>query len=339
MISERRHHIPARALSFLLAGAAVSIVVAWALWATLDPRLVPSQSIEGFEGSTRWLLTTYRRPGVLRIDSLRQIGGDWAPEQALGPPDTPQAGDSRLAWCPATADGQREWLILQYPDAIVPRSVEVYANMGPGAVDRISAFDKAGDEVEAWHGSDPIPATQPSGVSRIPINIAFKTKRIKIELNSPGVVGWNEIDAVGLVDDHGNTWWAQSVSASSMYGRPPTQANNMAEMSSMAPSWSRLRVPSSEFIEGRVRQEQRSATASGWPMMAMWGPGIFPLYPIWTGLLIDTVVLAILLGAVWWLLVQPRRFVTELTRMRRGCCLNCGYDLRYDFARGCPECG
>jgi hypothetical protein len=26
-------------------------------------------------------------------------------------------------------------------------------------------------------------------------------------------------------------------------------------------------------------------------------------------------------------------------RRRRGACLNCGYDLRGDFANGCPECG
>ena len=26
-------------------------------------------------------------------------------------------------------------------------------------------------------------------------------------------------------------------------------------------------------------------------------------------------------------------------RMRRGACIGCGYDLGYDFVRGCPECG
>ena len=39
------------------------------------------------------------------------------------------------------------------------------------------------------------------------------------------------------------------------------------------------------------------------------------------------------------LILWPRRFIIEVSRMRRGCCVACGYDLGYDFLRGCPECG
>jgi hypothetical protein len=48
---------------------------------------------------------------------------------------------------------------------------------------------------------------------------------------------------------------------------------------------------------------------------------------------------ALVLAGLYWALVVPRRFVREVGRMRRGCCVACGYDLGFDFAPGCPECG
>jgi hypothetical protein len=38
-------------------------------------------------------------------------------------------------------------------------------------------------------------------------------------------------------------------------------------------------------------------------------------------------------------LTVPRRFLVEVSRLRRGCCVVCGYDVGYDFFAGCPECG
>lgn len=68
-----------------------------------------------------------------------------------------------------------------------------------------------------------------------------------------------------------------------------------------------------------------------------------PYRPIWTGLLLNAVLYAL---ALWFLyrvplrlMARPRRITRELMRLRCGQCLICGYDLRYDFARGCPECG
>jgi hypothetical protein len=66
---------------------------------------------------------------------------------------------------------------------------------------------------------------------------------------------------------------------------------------------------------------------------------MLPLRPIWRGFLIDTLMLAILYRVIYLVLAVPRRFVMEISRMRRGCCLKCGYQLGFDFRAGCPECG
>ena len=44
------------------------------------------------------------------------------------------------------------------------------------------------------------------------------TRRVKIYLDSPNFPGWNEIDAVGLIDVRGKRQWAERARSSSSYG-------------------------------------------------------------------------------------------------------------------------
>lgn len=64
-----------------------------------------------------------------------------------------------------------------------------------------------------------------------------------------------------------------------------------------------------------------------------------PLTPLWTGLVVNTIAYA----AGWWLLLMVvRRLYRDhlgYLRRRKGRCPRCAYDLRADFASGCPECG
>ncbi len=62
---------------------------------------------------------------------------------------------------------------------------------------------------------------------------------------------------------------------------------------------------------------------------------LVPLRPIWPGFLGNTVLYAVvalgMIGGAW--------LVRRAYRRWRGCCIGCGYDLRGDLDRGCPECG
>lgn len=67
---------------------------------------------------------------------------------------------------------------------------------------------------------------------------------------------------------------------------------------------------------------------------------VMPTRPIWGGLLLNSVLFALpvwlgclLIAAI--IAFGPRRW----WRKKRGCCPRCAYDLRHDFATGCPECG
>jgi hypothetical protein len=151
----------------------------------------------------------------------------WGPEQAIGEPNTPTAGDQPTAWASQTADGQDEWLLLTFGRAVRPSAVEVYESYSPGALERVTVFDARGKESEVWKGADPTPATSGMGTSKIKVTADVTTRRVKIYLASTKVPGWNEIDAVALVDADGGRQWAEAVEASSDYagGEPPVSAH------------------------------------------------------------------------------------------------------------------
>jgi tRNA A-37 threonylcarbamoyl transferase component Bud32 len=138
----------------------------------------------------------------------------WGPEQATGLPDTyPRMGDHATAWASATADGQPEWLLLEYDQMVQPVSILVYETFNPGALSKVSVFRPDGTEVPVWQGRDPVAR----GIARVPAKLNFKTNRVLLYINSPAVPGWNEIDAVGVIDVNGKVHWAAAAIASSTY--------------------------------------------------------------------------------------------------------------------------
>ncbi|MHC4819056.1 MAG: hypothetical protein ACYTF8_13475, partial [Planctomycetota bacterium] len=117
----------------------------------------------------------------------------WGPEQATGAPNS-AAGDRRTAWASRTQDGADEWILLEYPEPVLPLALLVYENHHPGAVKRVTAFRSDGTEVVIWEGKDPVHG----GVALVPLRVDFRVMRVKLHLASKSVKGWNEIDAVGL---------------------------------------------------------------------------------------------------------------------------------------------
>jgi hypothetical protein len=153
------------------------------------------------------------------IYALRNPGPHWDTDQVTGPPDTHEAGDIRTAWAAKTPDANQEWLVLEYEQSVVPIAVLVHETYNPGAVVKLTRFEKFGGEETLWEGADPTPAGAELGVSRLPVSTSIATNRIKLYIDSPAVPGWNEIDAVGLVYGNEQVIWAERAYASSSYGR------------------------------------------------------------------------------------------------------------------------
>jgi len=418
---------------FLGLGLIVTLAVTWILAAMVDVMEGRQSAADSFDENGHWTLTRWDRAGATLISSVRIRGGlNWSTGQATGAPDTPSIGDQVTAWASASSDGSPEWLELRYNKAVIPRVVLVYESYSPGALYKVSVFDKEGTEHVAWTGVDPavppVPApvtTQPatniaplpgsplsvytlveapapasvpptgaaSGapappltttggvpIARIPISLNIPSKRIKIYLASDKVPGWNEIDAVGLLDDQNQLQWASGATASSTYASNSSGAASPGSNPILLiPSWCALDAPSPGFRESQAAREDRLIDARGWPMLAMASerdgtqPGAtppinltsssssvrtafipaqsgsgttappmrapMPLRPIWLGLLGNSAFYGVILAISWLGLIVPRKFFREVSRFRSGCCIQCGYDVGYDFLKGCPECG
>ncbi len=149
----------------------------------------------------------------------------WGPEQATGAPDAQNGSDSPNAWASLTPDGQDEWLELGYAQPVDAVAVLVYENLSPGALTEVSvsSADQPGLAF-TWKGTDPTKKTEASGISVIPLRVPLKTQKVKLTLDSKNVLGWNEIDAVGLLDREGHVHWASSATASSTYADQVAQA-------------------------------------------------------------------------------------------------------------------
>ena len=200
--------------------------------------------------------------GAIRIWTLPGPKRPWFPVQATGEPDTPSAGDQITAWASATTADQPEWLLLKYEKPIKAVAVHVYETYNPGALTKVTVFDADGKEVTAWEGTDPTDRSKEMGVSKIPLDVDFPIAQVKLHLDSPAVQGWNEIDAVGLMDEKEEMHWAVDAEASSIFGDPASMRRAMrSPVRQPAPSLPP--IPPVEIPEDAVPISHVDDTAEG----------------------------------------------------------------------------
>jgi hypothetical protein len=162
-------------------------------------------------------ILAFTSTGTIRVFELPLPKRGWGPEQAVGPPDASQ-GDDRAAWASATPDGQVEWLLVEYAEPVKPIGVRVYENFNPGAITKVLGYDSDGDETTLWEASDADEPKSWKNWREYPVETDVAVKRVKLVIDSPRVAGWNEIDAVALVDANRKVHWATRAGASSTYG-------------------------------------------------------------------------------------------------------------------------
>ncbi|HEV8292033.1 MAG TPA: hypothetical protein VGP94_08915, partial [Tepidisphaeraceae bacterium] len=134
------------ALFLLLLGALSTVAISWALAFKTELEDDPSFTGQGVDGPRAWIVQGWSGFGSLRLHSTRNVP-NWSILQAIGPPDTPGAGDIVTAWASATTDSQKEWLILDYENPVIPTQIDVHETYNPGALERVSIFNESGQEI------------------------------------------------------------------------------------------------------------------------------------------------------------------------------------------------
>ncbi len=208
-----------------------------------------------------------------------------------------------------------------------------------------------------------IPPDPRAGTAAAPLLITS----VRIDLDSPNVRGWNEIDAVALVTGDATPHWATEAIASSTYANRSRTAPASLAPESVLASWISLPTAPTPTDPAHLAPHDHLYASYGFPWPALAGscdlstvtrpgnsfdiativplaradttPAIIPWRPLPLGLLLNTLVHAAVFAALAAIVAAPFRISRELRRMRKGHCVRCGYDLRFDFAKGCPECG
>ncbi|MEM8944912.1 MAG: hypothetical protein AAGD11_06975 [Planctomycetota bacterium] len=111
---------------------------------------------------------------------------------------------------------------------ITAKAVQVHESHCPGALGKVTHYPATGFETTLWEGTDPTAPSAAGGISTVPVSSSTPIQRIKLYLESQEVPGWNEIDAVGLVDRASNVTWAKQAWASTSYGRNNPLPSNVS---------------------------------------------------------------------------------------------------------------
>ncbi|MBL8880177.1 MAG: hypothetical protein JNG88_13750, partial [Phycisphaerales bacterium] len=314
--------------------------------------------------ASRWKsgdsISVTRRDGAMHslvwVSRGQNAKRPWGPEQAAGAPDAVSGRDDEAAWASMTADGSAEWLRLSYSPPVKAIELRAFENCSPGAIRAIQLLDPSGANIgTVW------PTTMPTSAAAMPsvwpIDAEREISEVLLDIDSQRIGGWNEIDACGLVDVSGSLSWAVGVTASSSYAdRSATNENP----ETLTPHWSRFQISDFARRSGDSSLEYL-VVGFGWPMIALRGSAMIaddsirqtmaaqsrarsvefgvPWIPVWPGIIVNSIAYGGTLFLLVWLLTRPRRIFIELMRVRGGRCIQCGYDLRFDFARGCSECG
>ena len=134
-----------------------------------------------------------------------EYGGGWAASQIIGLPDVyPNYGDKYGAWSSSTQDAQREFVECTFSSPKPISGLIIFETYNPGAIDTIYVRNP---NTQEWEIVYSISASAAPAISRalgitFPAT-AFPVSAVRLAINSPAVPGYNEIDAIGLIDATG----------------------------------------------------------------------------------------------------------------------------------------
>ena len=130
-------------------------------------------------------------------------GEGYAPSRATGKPDVPRYTDHPNAWATRNGDAKDpDWLEVTFDKPVYSRSLRIRQTAAPGAISKVELLDTQGVARVIWEGTD----TTAYGKDQIGWMIRdfattpFEVAGARITMQTNRVWGWNEIDAVQLVE-------------------------------------------------------------------------------------------------------------------------------------------
>jgi len=146
----------------------------------------------------QWANEVLRVSSEFRHDNPLQFRA----EQILGPPNIKSDfGASPCAWTPATKSSMTgEFIVVGFAEPQRVQQIIINENFNAGAISAVALLD----EEDVFHSLSPNTYERKKGDEGV-LNImlsrtSYSVKGLRIDLNTPSVEGYNQIDAVGIAD-------------------------------------------------------------------------------------------------------------------------------------------
>lgn len=125
--------------------------------------------------------------------------GMWGANQATKAPNVyPAAGDEPNSWAQAMEDTAGEFITVEYTNPVVAEAVWIYQTFNPGAISKVTITTAAGPK-EIYNNANPKTIGGCAHILSVSTKTCSPVSAVRIDLASDKVVGYNEIDAVGLL--------------------------------------------------------------------------------------------------------------------------------------------
>jgi hypothetical protein len=166
--------------------------------------------------------------------SSQYSSANWSAAQAVGAPNTTRCGDLGTAWAPLSSGSDPEWLEVGFNPPRPAAALQVHETYNAGFIYRVDLVDANNSYHTVWTGTDTTPC--PGWFTLTFPRTSYPVKAARIHTQKPG---WEEIDAVGLLD----LMWATSAIASSEYSTnhwsaaQATGAPNTADCGDIVTAW------------------------------------------------------------------------------------------------------
>jgi len=125
--------------------------------------------------------------------------------QVIGPPSVmPDFGFSNCSWTPKLQNSTiDEWIKVAFRKPIRVQQISIAENFNPGAVIKIILYDSLGIEHLVYNKFSSVPIEEKGRMFNVFIpRTPYEVYALKILMDTEGVPGWNQIDAIGISDSN-----------------------------------------------------------------------------------------------------------------------------------------
>ncbi len=121
-------------------------------------------------------------------------------EQVLGAPNKlPSAGSSACAWSPMKPDNpEGDWIKVGFDKPMKIHQIVIAENLNPGSISKVAVYDIIEKEYVVYNNPNVGALNAKARMMSIMYSSEFEVRAVKIYLSSGKVVGFNQIDAIGI---------------------------------------------------------------------------------------------------------------------------------------------